>query len=142
MMSPPEGLKHIKGETSEEIIGTFRDYAQSDKEDGKIIFIIFQQRRLISLMDWVNDKTRLEEEASFTDGKKRKELTYELEEATTKKKRRKEQKKVGESLIITSFQIQLEAAGKWNCWVVDLESNLKMIVGAQGIPFSYVRQVN
>ena len=40
-------------------------------------------------MDWLKDKNPLEEEASFTDGTTRKELTYELEEATTRKKCRK-----------------------------------------------------
>ena len=50
---------------------------------------------LISLMDWVKDNTRLEEEASFTDRTTRQEHVYEIEEATTRKKFRKEQKKVG-----------------------------------------------
>ena len=74
-------------------------------------------------MDWVKDRTR-------------------LEEVKTRKKCRKEQNKVGKYLIITSFQVQLEAAGKWYCWVVELESNLKMIVGAQGIPLSYITREN
>ena len=69
MMSPPEGLKHFNGETSKEMLGTFRDYARRDKEDVNIIFTRVQQRRLIHLMDWVKDKTRLEEEASFTEVK-------------------------------------------------------------------------
>ena len=51
MMSPSEGLKHLDGETSKEILGTFRDYARCDKEYGKIIFTRVQQKRLISLMD-------------------------------------------------------------------------------------------
>ena len=54
-------------------------------------------------MDGVKDKNRLEEESSFTHRTTRQELIYELEEATTRKKHRKEQKKVGESLITTSF---------------------------------------
>ena len=112
MKSSPEGLKHLNGETSKEMLGTFRDYARRDKEDGKIIFTRVQQSRLISLMDWVKDKTRLEEEASFSDGTTRQELIYELEEATTRKRCIKEQKKVGGYLITTSFQVQLEAAGK------------------------------
>ena len=36
MMSPPEGLKHLNGETSKEMLGTFRNYACCDKEDGRI----------------------------------------------------------------------------------------------------------
>ena len=63
MMSPPEGLKHLNGETSEEMLGTFRYYARRDKEDENIIFTRVQQRRLIFFIDWVKDKTRLEEEA-------------------------------------------------------------------------------
>ena len=78
MMSPPEELKHLNGETPEEMLGTFRDYDRRDKEDGNIIFTIVQQRRLISLMDWLKDKTRLEEEGSFPDGTTRQEVIYEL----------------------------------------------------------------
>ena len=62
-------------------------------------------------MDWVKDKTCPEEEASFPDETTTQELIYELEEATTRKKCRKEHKKVKESLITTSFQVQLEASG-------------------------------
>ena len=55
-MSPPEGLRHLNGETSEEILGKFRDYARREKEYGEIIFTRVQQSRLIPLMDWVKDK--------------------------------------------------------------------------------------
>ena len=89
-------------------------------------------------MDWVKDNTCLEEEASFPDVTTRHEVIYELEDATTRKKCRKEQKKVGGSLITTIFQVQIEATRQWDRWVVELESNLKMILGAQGIPLSYV----
>ena len=60
MMSPLEGLKHLNDEISEEMLGTFRDYYRRDKEYGNIIFTRVQQRKLISLMDWVKDITRLE----------------------------------------------------------------------------------
>ena len=49
MMIPPEGLKHINGETSEEMLFTFREHARHEKEDGKIIFTRVQQKRLISV---------------------------------------------------------------------------------------------
>ena len=62
IMSPPEGLKHLNDKTPEEMLGKFRDYARRDKEYGNIIFSRVQQRRLISLMDWVKYKTRIEEE--------------------------------------------------------------------------------
>ena len=89
---------------------------------------------MISLLDWVKDKTRLEEEASFPDGTTRQELIYELEEVKTRKKCKKEQNKVGKSLITTSFQVHTEASKKWDCWVVELESNLQMIVGHKAFP--------
>ena len=93
-------------------------------------------------MDWVKDKTRIEEEASFPYATTRQELIYELEEATTSKKSRKEQNKVREYLIETSFRVQIEYSGQWDSWVVDHERNLKIIVGAQGIPFPYVIREN
>ena len=45
-------------------------------------------------------------------------------------------------MITTSFQVQLEASGQWDCWVVELEINLKMIIGAKRIPLSYVIREN
>ena len=63
MMSPPDRLKHLNGETSKEMFGTFREYDWRDKEDVNIIFTRVQQLRLISLMDWVKDKTSIDEEA-------------------------------------------------------------------------------
>ena len=86
MTSPTVGLKQHNSETSEEMLGTFMDQACHDAVDENIIFTRVQQRRLISLMDWVKDKTCLEEEASFPDRTTRQKLTSELEEATTTKK--------------------------------------------------------
>ena len=48
------------------------------------------------------------------------------------------QKKVGETLISAAFLFKLETSNQWDCWVVELESNLKMIIGAKGIALSYV----
>ena len=84
----------------------------------------------------MKDNTLLEEEALFTDGTTIQELIYELEDATIRKKCRKEQNKVREYLIITSFRVQLKAPRKWYRWVMEIESNLKIIVGEQGIPLS------
>ena len=88
-MSPTEGLKHLHGKASEEMLGSFRDYAHRATGDVNIIFTRVQQSRLISLMDWVKDRTRLEEEVSFIDITTRQELIQELEETTTRKKCRK-----------------------------------------------------
>ena len=89
MMSPPEGLKQLNGETSKEMLDKFRDYDRRNKEGGNIIFNRVQQRRLISLMEWVKYRTLIEEESSFPYGTIRQELIYEPEGSTTKKKCRK-----------------------------------------------------
>ena len=86
MMSAPEGLRHLNGETSEEMLCTFRNYARRYKEYGELVFTRVQQRLSVYLMNWLKNNTRLEEEASFPDGATRQELIYELEEATTRKK--------------------------------------------------------
>ena len=41
-------------------------------------------------------------------------------------------------MITTAFQVQLETATQWDRWAIELESNLKMIIGAKGISLSYV----
>ena len=41
-------------------------------------------------------------------------------------------------MIATAFQVQLETATQWDRWEIELESNLKMIIGAKGIDLSYV----
>ena len=66
-MIPPEGMKQLNGETSEEMLGTSREYARRDAADGNIIFTRVQQMRLISFNDWVKDRTCIEDEVSFTD---------------------------------------------------------------------------
>ena len=53
IMSPTEGLKHINGETPEEILGTFREYDRRYKEDRYIVFTRVQKRRLIFLVGWL-----------------------------------------------------------------------------------------
>ena len=49
----PEGMRHLNDESDEKMITTFRDYGRRDVADGKIIFNIVQQKRMISLKDWV-----------------------------------------------------------------------------------------
>ena len=43
---------------------------------------------------------------------------------------------------MSSFQVQLETATQWDCWIVELESNPKMIIGSKGIAISYIIQEN
>ena len=138
LFTAPEGLFHLVDETNEGLQSAFREYSRRDKADGKIIFTRVQQKRLISLMDWVKDRARLNEIIEFEGDTNRVEFIADIEAASERKKCRGEQKKTGESLITTTFQVQLETASQWDRWYVELESNLKMIIGAKGIALSYV----
>ena len=93
-------------------------------------------------MDWVKDKVRLEEPTDFEAGTDRAEFITQFEEASEKKKCCTNQKKIGDSLITSSFQVQLETATQWDRWIVELESNLKMIIGSKGIALSYIIREN
>ena len=93
-------------------------------------------------MDWVKDKVRLDEPTEFEAGTDRAEFITQLKKASERKKCRTNQKKIGDSLITSSFQVQLETATQWDRWIVELESNLKMIIGSKGIALSYIIREN
>lgn len=138
MLSAPEGLEHFNNETTEGLIATFRDYGRRADGDGKIVFSRVQQKRIISLKDWVKDRARLEDDILFENGTTRADFITAIEEASERKEYRSNQKKVGEALITSTFQVQLETAHQWDRWFIELESNLGMIIGARGIALSYV----
>ena len=142
LLSPPEVLGHLNDETEEGMVATFCDFGRRDANDGKIIFSRVQQKRITSLMDWVKDRVRIDEPTDFEAGTDRAEFITQLEEASERKKCRTNQKKIGDSLITSSFQVQLETATQWDRWIVELESNLKMIIGSKGIGLSYIIREN
>ena len=128
ILSDPEVLMHLNDESTEDMITTFRDYGRREMTDGKIIFSRVQQKRLISLKDWVKDRARLKENDEFEDRTDRATFITTIEEATERRKCRITQKKIGESLITATFQVQLETASQWDRWRIELESILKMII--------------
>ena len=138
LLIAPEGIRHINDESTEGMMVTFGDYGRRDVADGKIIFNRVQQKRMISLKDWVKDKVRLQEEAEFETGTTRAEFIKAIEESSERKECRINHKKTGESLITRAFQVQLESATQWYRWEIELESNLNMIIGSKGIALSYV----
>ena len=138
LLIAPEGMRHINDESTEGMIATFQDYGRRDAADGKIIFNRVQQKRMISLKDWVKDKVRLQEEADFETGTTRAEFIKSIKETSERKECCINQKNTGESLIATALQVQLETATQWDRWEIELESNLKMIIGSKRIALSYV----
>ena len=107
LLISPEGMRHLNDESTKGMISTFHDYGRRDVADGKIIFNIVQHKRMISLKNWVKDKVRLKEEAEFETGTTWAEFIRAIEEAPERKEYRIKQKKTGESLITTEFQVQL-----------------------------------
>ena len=45
-------------------------------------------------------------------------------------------------MITTAFQVKIETETQCDRWIIDLKSNLKMIIGENGIAFSYVIRKN
>ena len=78
----PEGMRHLNDESTKGIIATFQDYGRRDVPDGMIIFNRVQQKRMISLKDWVKDKVRLQEEAEFETGTTQAEFIKAIKEAS------------------------------------------------------------
>ena len=91
-------------------MSTFHNYGQRNANDWKIIFSWLQQNRLISLMYWDKDKSWLDEPDNFDIGITRNEFFADIEQASERKKCRTNQKKIGDALITSSFQVQLESA--------------------------------
>ena len=61
LLIAPEGMRHLNDESTKGMIVKFRDYGCIDVADGKIIFNRVQQKRMISLKDWVKEKLQLQE---------------------------------------------------------------------------------
>ena len=82
LLIAPEGMRHLNDESTEGMIATFRDYVCRYIADGKILFNRVQQKRMISIKDWVKDKVRIQEEAYFETGTTRAEFIKAIEEAS------------------------------------------------------------
>ena len=107
MLSVPEELEDLNQETTDGLMSMYREYAKISVTDRKIIFTRIQQRRVIALKDWVKDKMRLQETPTFVAKTVRPDFIQAIGEASERKKNRINQRKAGESLITTVFQVKL-----------------------------------
>ena len=87
---------------------------------------------------WVKDMVRVGREPSFDDGTTRPVFIQALKDALSRETRRKEQKKVGESFHDHLFTMKLKSQAQWEKFNEELEATLGMIIGACGVPLSYV----
>ena len=74
----------------------------------------------------------------FEDGTTADMVLEEINDATIRQDCRKTQKKAGESLITNDFVVKLKNSAQWERWKVELNATLSSIIGAKGVPLSYV----
>ena len=141
MLTEPEGIGHLNDEDAEGIQSACSAYAKRPTATRFTVTRV-QQKRLISLMYWVKDKVRLGEPTEFADTYVEADLRGEIEAAQEREVCRKEQKRKGEAMLTDDFQVKLESAIQWERWEIELNSHLKMIIGANGIALSYVIRDN
>ena len=83
-------------------------------------------------------KHRVQEEIEFENGTTRANLLRMIAEATVRENCRKTQRKAGESLINQEFVSKLKNSAQWERWKIELSSTLGSIIGAKGVPLTYV----
>ena len=82
LLISPKGMLHLNDESTKGMIATFRYYGRRDVAYGKKIFNRVQQKRMISLKDWVKDKVWLQEEVEIETRTTRDEFIKDIEEAS------------------------------------------------------------
>ena len=137
----PDRLENLLSETESGIEDACNAYNRGDN-DRRFRLSRVTIKRLISLMHWAKDKHRVNEDLYFPNRTDDVNLLAELQEATIRENCRKIQRKTGESLITTDFVIKLKNSSQWDRWSIELKSVLSSIIGAKGIPLTYVIREN
>ena len=137
ILPAPGLLENLLDETENGIVETCAGY---NRGDGNRRFRVSRAvvKKLVSLMYWAKDKHRVQEAIEFEDGTTRANLLRMLAEATVRENCRKTQRKAGESLVNHEFVSKLKNSAQWERWKVELSSTLGSIIGAKGVPLTYV----
>ena len=136
IMPPPEGLANLSDETEDDLKDACKQYPKRSNQPFTLSWNAI--KKIVALMHWVQDRTQLNEEPTFPAGYTRDEFLQQLREASERAKLRLDQKKIGESLIGADFTVQLKTRHQWERWLLELKTTLGAIVGAKGIPLTYV----
>ena len=133
----PEGLVHLKNENADGIIAACTSYS---KRAPAVRFSLsrVQEKRLISLTHWVQDKYRTREPYQFEQGMTEPVFLALLQDAYERNESRKIQRTTGLALLGGSFSVQLESRHQWKRWSRELEDTLSSIIGVDGVPLNYV----
>ena len=138
LLPAPDGLKNLLNEDSDGITETCASYYKSGDQDDRFKISRTVVKRLIALMYWCKDMHRVDEIVEFEDGTTAGEILNEISEATIRQDCRKSIKKSGESLVTSDFVVKLKNSAQWERWKVELNATLSSIIGAKGVPLSYV----
>ena len=133
----PDGLVHLNNENAEGIKSACTSYT---KFTTNLRFSLsrVQQKRLISLVYWVQDRYRTREIYSFDAGITEPEFLTLLQDAYERHQSRKIQRTMGLSLLGGNFSVQLESRHQWKRWNRELHDTLSSIIGVTGVPINYV----
>ena len=93
-------------------------------------------------MYWVQDKYRTRKHYDFDASTTETEFMILLQITYERHESRKIQRTTSLSLLSGSFTVPLESRHQWNRWSRELYDTLSSIVGASGVPLSYVTRGN
>ena len=138
LLPAPGGLRNLINEDADGITETCASYYKAGDPTNRFKISRTVVKRLISLMYWVKDKNRINEEIEFDDGTTSDDVLQAIDDANIRQICRKTQRKSGESLVTSEFVVKLKNSAQWERWKVELNATLSSIIGAQGVPLSYV----
>ena len=133
----PNGLVHLKDETADGIIAACNGYTKRQTA-ARFTITRVQQKRIISLMYWVQDRHRTREAFAFDVGTDQAMFLDAISEASERHEARKSQKRIGETFLGKDFAIQLKSRHQWERWLRELKDTLSSIIGVSGVPLTYV----
>ena len=133
-----DGLQGLEHMTMEEVKEICSSYAKRTDGPFPIFCTPLQKQRLKSLVLWVQDTIRAQQDPRFPNGTTRAQFLAKLSASLQRDKRRREQKKVGEAYHDVTFNTKLKNQSQWEKFHEELQMTLSSIIGAVGAPITYV----
>ena len=112
LVPEPDNLNNLVDEDEEGIKGVCAGYSKRRNQPFSLSRVAV--KRLVSLMQWVQDKAWLNVTPKFENGITCDNFITEIREASKQARLRAEQKKIRESLIASEFTVQLKTRQQWD----------------------------
>ena len=138
LMPDGTGLSQLLKESPDGIEEVCAHYNKRNPANTRFYVSRVKIKHLQNVMYYVKDKDRLGLDAAFDDNVTEEEFFEELDGALEREIRRSEMKKTGKNLISAEFQVKLKGRSQWERWMNELTSTLGGIVGAVGVPLTYI----